>query len=215
MTMQLPLANQLKKQAHRDVAHLQDELIQMAYELESDLVLHGGTAIWRCYGGNRFSEDLDFYGNAEKLEKELEDLTRTRGLRINKNKKTDKLLFSKITDGQCEVRLEINRTVRKKPTAAPYRKIDGSFLTVLTLTPEELILEKINAYNNRRLIRDAYDLFHLSTLASDAPGLQQKMRTFLSNPPLPMDEKNLKTIVYTGAVPTFEQIKQALKRRWA
>ncbi len=213
--MHLSLANQLKKQAHRNIARLQDELVQLAYELENDLVLHGGTAIWRCYGGNRFSEDLDFYGNTDQLEKELDGLTRARGLRITKLKKTENLLFCKITDSQCEVRLEVNRSVRKNPTAAAFRKLDGSFTTALTLTPEELILEKTDAYANRRLIRDAYDLFHLSSLCPDTPDVQKNMRAFLSDPPSPLDEKNLKTIVYTGAVPTFGQIIQALRRRWA
>lgn len=212
--MQLPLAHQLKKQAYRQVAALQDELVQLAYELENDLVLHGGTAIWRCYGGNRFSEDLDFYGNANTLEEKLEEHAEKRGLKINKLKKTENLLFCKITDGQCEVRLEVNRSVKKTPTAAPFLKLDGSFLTVLTLTPEELILEKTRAYTNRRLIRDAYDLFHLSSRVTDENAVKKAMQSFLAQPPIPIDEKNLKTIIYSGAVPTFDQIIQALKRRW-
>ena len=59
--MRIPLANKLKKRLHSETAFLQDEVIDIVYGLEPNAVLHGGTAIWRCYQGNRFSEDLDFY----------------------------------------------------------------------------------------------------------------------------------------------------------
>ncbi|MEM1546291.1 MAG: nucleotidyl transferase AbiEii/AbiGii toxin family protein [Candidatus Methanomethylicia archaeon] len=31
------------------------------YNSFPEAVIHGGTAIWRCYGSNRFSEDVDVY----------------------------------------------------------------------------------------------------------------------------------------------------------
>ena len=37
---------------------LQDEVMQIVYGIDSKAVLHGGTSIWRCYGGKGFPEDL-------------------------------------------------------------------------------------------------------------------------------------------------------------
>ena len=58
---QIPLALRLRKQVHRNVAVAQDIIVKELYGVFERAVLHGGTAIWRCYGGNRFSEDVDFY----------------------------------------------------------------------------------------------------------------------------------------------------------
>ncbi|MFH1246948.1 MAG: nucleotidyl transferase AbiEii/AbiGii toxin family protein, partial [Candidatus Micrarchaeota archaeon] len=63
--MNFPLANKLKKRLHLETATLQDEVVDLIYSISSP-VLHGGTAIWRCYAGNRFSEDLDFYMPRDK-----------------------------------------------------------------------------------------------------------------------------------------------------
>ena len=44
------------------LAELQYEVIDIIYNrVEPDATLYGGTAIWRCYGGNRFSEDIHIY----------------------------------------------------------------------------------------------------------------------------------------------------------
>ena len=53
--MEIKEASQLEK------AKLEDTVIELLYSRHKDLVLHGGTSIWRCYSGNRFSRDLDFY----------------------------------------------------------------------------------------------------------------------------------------------------------
>ena len=52
------------------LAELQDEVIDIIYNrVEPDATLYGGTAIWRCYGGNRFSEDIDIYLSNRGLNK--------------------------------------------------------------------------------------------------------------------------------------------------
>ena len=57
----IPLILRLKKSAHKDIAAAQDLIVSALYEVFNDSVLHGGTSIWRCYKGNRFSEDVDAY----------------------------------------------------------------------------------------------------------------------------------------------------------
>ena len=44
------------------LAELQDYVIDIIYDyFHPDALLYGGTAIWRCFGGMRFSDDLGLY----------------------------------------------------------------------------------------------------------------------------------------------------------
>ena len=45
---------------------MQDRFIETVYSFDPSLILHGGTAIWRCYSGNRFSFDIDGYITSKK-----------------------------------------------------------------------------------------------------------------------------------------------------
>lgn len=211
--MKLSLERRLKKKAHVDVARLQDELVSVAYELDNNAVLHGGTAIWRCYGGKRFSEDIDLYAGAAGKWDEISQTISARGLEASKLKKTGNLLYAKVVNAGVEVRLEVNFAVRKKGVLADYEKADGSFLQVLTLPPEELFLEKIAAYSNRRFARDLYDLAHLSPLV-DEKIVCKEAKKFVANIAKPVDVENLKAIVYEGNIPSFEQLRGALEGRW-
>jgi len=211
--MIIPLEKRLKKRMHVEIARLQDETVEILYGIENGLVMHGGTAVWRCYGGNRFSEDLDFYcRNIGRIEDGLKTKLEERGLMIPKFKKTANLVFCKISNGSVDVRVEINHAVRKPAIVKSYEKCDGSFMDVLTLSPEDLILEKIEAYESRRFIRDIYDVYHLSNYATGG----KKLASFVASAiKAPVDEENLNAIVYTGKIPSFNQIVEALRRRFA
>ncbi|MFH1285133.1 MAG: nucleotidyl transferase AbiEii/AbiGii toxin family protein [Candidatus Micrarchaeota archaeon] len=214
--MILPLEKRLKKRLHIEIARLQDEVVEILYGVENDLVFHGGTAIWRCYQGNRFSEDLDFYcKNIEKVERQFREKISERGLTVLKFKKTANLVFCKISNGSTEIRVEINYAVKKKAVVKNYEKTDGSLMDVFTLSPEELVLEKIGAYENRRFIRDIYDIYHLSNYLTEREMVKKEVVKLLALPKLPADEKNLKAIVYAGKIPSFKQILEELRRRFA
>src|SRR3989338_8635212 len=114
--MKIPLNNRLKRQLHKDIAELQDIVVETVYSLEENAVLHGGTAIWRCFTGNRFSEDLDFYLKPKAdfkglLEKRLFPL----GIKITKFRKTENAVYSKIEKEKTSVALEIALREYKKP----------------------------------------------------------------------------------------------------
>jgi len=211
--MEIPLANKLKKKTHLEVALLQDEVVEVMYNAfaEFELVLHGGTAIWRCYQGNRFSEDLDFYAKTSEGFKEL--FTKEadkRNLLVLKFKESENTVFAKVSNEEVEVQLEIAKRKAVKKVIAPYEKANGGKINIYTLPIEELIVEKMNAYNSRKLIRDIYDVYHLSELAKSNP---TEMKKFLQHLPAPVDEKNLKTIVYSGIAPTFTQMVEILQAR--
>jgi len=213
--MRIPLENKLKKRLHVEIGRLQDEVVDIIYSSEENAVLHGGTALWRCYSGNRFSEDLDFYLKAnEKFEKEFRKKLESRGLKLLKYKKTANAVYSKISNGNVEVRFEAALRKIKEFEVREYERIDGSFSNVFVLSPEMLLEEKLEAYKNRKLIRDIYDVFMLSSVVAENKKINIKIKEFLKKVPEPVDEKNLKTIIFSGAVPSFEQIISALKRRF-
>ena len=213
--MRIPLENKLKKRLHVEIGRLQDEVIDIVYSLEEKAVLHGGTALWRCYSGNRFSEDLDFYLNADKkFEIEFKQKLESRGLQLLKYKKTANAVYSKISNGIVEVRFEAVLRKIKGFEVREYERIDGTFSNVFTLSAEKLLLEKLEAFKNRKLIRDLYDVFMLSSFVSENKNITSKVKDFLNKVPEPADEKNLKTIIFSGAVPSFDQMVNSLKRRF-
>jgi len=214
--MIIPLEKRLKTRLHADIARLQDEVLEIACSIDPALILHGGTAVWRCYGGNRFSEDIDLYcADVGKIEAELPGRITGRGLSMPKLKKTANLIFCKISNGSVEVRLEINFSKGAEPVVRQYEKTDGTFMSILTLSEENLLLEKMHAYAGRRFIRDIYDVYHLSVQIRDDVEVKMAISKFLESIQEPVDEKNLKAIIYSGAVPSFRQIAEALRRQFA
>lgn len=213
--MAIPLEKRLRKRLHTETAMLQDEVMDTLYSIENKLVLHGGTAIWRCYGGNRFSEDLDFYcKNVHEIERQLNKKINERGIVLQKFKKTENLIFCKISNGAVEVRIEINFSATKNAVARQYEKTDGSLMDVFTLSEEELILEKISAYESRKFIRDIYDVYYLSGRIKDNAKVMNRLKKALLSLPEPVDESNLRVLLYSGAMLSFNQIRESLKRRF-
>ena len=213
--MDIPLEKWLRKRLHVDVGRLQDEVMEAAYALDGSLVFHGGTAIWRCFSGNRFSEDLDMYSSHPgRIADGLGEILSSRALTLSRLKRTGNLIFAKITDGEAEVRLEINTSVKKNGVATRYEKMNGSRMDVLCLSPEELVVEKASAYKNRRFVRDLYDIYHLSERVDGSPGAEAAVSSLLSGFRPPLDEANLSSLVYSGAVPSVPQMLLALRRRF-
>ncbi|MCR4335218.1 MAG: nucleotidyl transferase AbiEii/AbiGii toxin family protein [archaeon] len=210
--MDLPLNNQLKKRSQIELAQLQDEVIDIIYSINQKAVLHGGTAIWRCYDGSRFSEDLDFYVKlTSDFEEKLAKETTKRGFSITKLRKTDNTIFAKITNGKTVVSIELVLR-EKKGTVVFYNNADGTSLNILSLTKEELLLEKAIAFKNRKLIRDIYDVYFLMQ-TTPIENIKPELREITEKFENPADEKNLKALIYKGVTPTFRQMIEAIKRR--
>jgi predicted nucleotidyltransferase component of viral defense system len=211
--MAVPLEKRLRKRLHAEIGMLQDELVDVVYALDAKAVLHGGTAVWRCYGGNRFSEDLDFYVSKPKSVREkLAGKMDQRGLQLLKFKETKNLFFAKVSDGRIEVRLELNFSRKRSGVAMAFERIDGSFTHVLTLSAGQLALEKAEAYQARRFARDLYDVFFLARQVEKPQTISAEVQKLLERAGRPVDEKNLKAIVFSGAIPTFEQMVQGIRR---
>lgn len=213
--MKLPLEKRLKKRAHLAVGRLQDEVMEVLYSVSPHFVFHGGTCIWRCYAGCRFSEDLDLYLSRlpAGFQSALSAALLSRGLSISKFKQTESLVFCKIQSPEAEMRVEINFSKCPPAVPMPYEKMDGSALIVNAVPLSNLIIEKAHAYLGRRSIRDIYDVYFLSAGMEDkktAHELASMIRKFQP----PADESNLAAIVYSGVAPSFSAMLQALKGRF-
>ena len=209
----LPIAKQLKKRTQIEMAFLQDEIMDIMYSVSDNLVLHGGTAIWRCYSGKRFSEDLDFYSwDFPKLLPLLRNTVESHGLIVQKIKDTGNVIFSSISNGNETVKVEINHAVQITGTQMPYVLTDGSTMEVLSLTADQFIVEKISAYSDRKYIRDLYDIYHLVNTNALLDSTKQKLSDFIRSVETPVDAAVLKTIVYMGLPPSLDSMKLAIMR---
>jgi predicted nucleotidyltransferase component of viral defense system len=116
--------------------------------------------------------------------------------------------------GETNLKVEINH--KKKglnTTVTRFEKADGTYTDVLTLPPEDLILEKINAYSDRRFIRDIYDIYILSSYVENPEKIREKTTEFLKNIKKPLNENQLAALIYEGPVPSFNNMITIIKGR--
>jgi len=212
--MRIPLYQKLKKKSHKEIALAQDILVIELYKKFPDAVIYGGTAIWRCYGSNRFSEDVDVYlpkkyKNKEILEEFFEQLKGS-GLKLTKFKLTKDALFSELNYGEAEIRLE---AVFKEVESflKSFELTDGNSINVLTLSAEDFILEKILAYKKRKMVRDLYDIYFLLNFVSDREKINNKLKDFAESIEKPLDEKNLPALIISGVSPKVDEMIKVVK----
>ncbi len=209
--MNIPLQKLLKKQSQVELAFLQDEALEIVHSLDENAVFHGGTCIWRCYNGKRFSEDLDFYSSKKFEEKDFFIEVKKRGLFLTKFRKTDNSVYSKISSNRVECSIEFALR-KKKGMLLDYIRADGNINGVFGLSKEDLIIEKANAFSNRKLVRDIYDVYFL-TANCDIKKISFDLKKIIENWSEPVDEKNLKALIYLGVTPNYNQMLQTIKRR--
>lgn len=209
----IPLQARLKREIHRKIAYAQDIIIREVYSVFPTAVLHGGTAIWRCYQGKRFSEDLDFYlvKDNKKIDALFENLQK-KGFNIPKKKVSDMSIYSELEIDRTSVRLEA--TFQKiKGVICDYELSDGNIISIYSLTPEQFIAEKVNTYLKRLKVRDLWDVFFLLKVVEN-PQKIKEIGNLIKNYEKPIDQDNLQTILLEGLVPTTQEIFDYIKRKW-
>ena len=103
----IPLILRLRKEIHKKIAEAQDLIVQEMLNSFNSVVLHGGTAIWRCYKGNRFSEDIDVYiqKDINKINLFFKNLEK-KGFVIKKKRIKENSLFSDLQFNRVSVKFE-------------------------------------------------------------------------------------------------------------
>lgn len=210
----IPLEKRLKKAAHKKLAFAQDLIIGIIYTHFPRAVVHGGTAIWRCYNGNRFSEDIDVYVSKKSNEDKIFDnfliSLKSRGFVVKKFKRTANSIFSKFELSGVEIRFEAVFRDIKNFLVKPFELADGTFANVYTLSPEDLLLEKSLAYKSRKKIRDLYDIWFLSNLV-DVTKIKQHLDFSVEEP---KDYGSLKALIIFGAIPSIKDLVEGVSL-WA
>jgi predicted nucleotidyltransferase component of viral defense system len=195
------------------VAKLQDRLVNFIYDvIDPHAVLYGGTAIWRCYSGNRFSEDIDIYLSRD-IDFEKVDFGR-HGLSVKWRDPDDKFRI-KLSDGVCDVSLDSKVVdMYGSSIAKQYETVNGMYRVVYTFRPEELLVRKMEAYAGRRYVRDMYDIFHLTNFVDrNDYYVRDSLGKFLDKIKSPSDPAILSTLIYKGdSSLTYDRIVDYLKR---
>ncbi|MCL5430238.1 MAG: nucleotidyl transferase AbiEii/AbiGii toxin family protein [Candidatus Marsarchaeota archaeon] len=214
--MKLPILKVLKKRDYRELAAFQDTIVGILYQADSTVILHGGTCVWRCFGGSRFSSDIDVYirskSNLERIKENITATASDYGVKIEKIKDTGNLIFMAFSSGDTYLKVEINYVKDTlHPIATRFEKVDGTYTEVLALLPEDLLLEKIAAYSDRLFIRDIYDIYVLSSYVKKSGETKKAVAKFIKSIKRPINESDLKSLVYEGPVPTFQGMIEYIK----
>ena len=211
--IKIPLQAKLKREIHRRIAYAQDLIVNEVYFVFDKAVLHGGTAIWRCYNGKRFSEDLDFYlpNDKKKIEFLFENLKKV-GFEIKKKKISENSIYSELELNRLLVRLEA--TFQKiSGIICDYEMSDGNIISIYSLTPESFLVEKSSAYLKRFKVRDLWDVFFLLKFVGDPEAIKE-IGNLIKNYKRPLDEEDLKVILLEGIVPSANEMIDYIKRKW-
>ena len=212
----IPLSARLKKRVHREVAFAQDVVVSEAFDAFPDTVLHGGTAIWRCYDGARFSEDVDAYlpGYSEEAGRRFRRGLAAKGVKELKFKATSSTIFGRFELGGAAVSFE--GALRQPPSRVVrgYETLGGGRMMVAVLPAEGLLAEKAATYLHRRKVRDLYDVFFLLEKAEIDQAAAKSLQALSRGYEPPADAAQLKATILEGAVPTPEEMINGV-RRWA
>ena len=120
-----------------------------------NFILKGGTALYLCYGLDRFSEDIDLDGREKGLETLVAGFCEACGYSFRVAKKTETVERCFVHYGNEGKPLKIEASFRRKTIDPAETQIVNG---ILVYNIEPLCIMKINAYTNRDKIRDLYDV---------------------------------------------------------
>ncbi|MEM3415661.1 MAG: nucleotidyl transferase AbiEii/AbiGii toxin family protein [Thermoproteota archaeon] len=212
----MTIYEELNTEEQKRIAMLQDTAIDIVDKAIKNYVLHGGTAIWRCYNGDRFSYDLDFYFYEKKVCQKLAASANTYRLRLECADK--KKIYAKLYGYNTYVGIQADRK-KVACTTASFLKYNNSSITVSVLSPTSIFLEKISAYRDRFESKDLYDLYLLArgdsakAYSIDKSKVKGKLTGLLGGFKKPSDNWNdLELMILHGRLPKLEDALLYLKK---
>lgn len=142
----------------------------------NEIIFKGGTALYKCFGLDRFSEDLDFNvikeTNLDKIEKglksfkldyEKEEKSFERSKKISFKIKGP--LYNGSRNSLCKIELDFS--LREEVDLKPLTKKIGAFMEeipsfeILVMNQKEILAEKFRTILTRKKARDVYDIYFL------------------------------------------------------
>ena len=175
----------------------------LLYSLSDDrrsLVFKGGTALYKFYNLNRFSEDLDFDAIGKRLDSDkiIKKIIRNLELSGMQRALPEKIEYSNETNIRFAIRgplydgsknsmsrVTINISKRERPLSYSMKLLISAFpeipsfeLSVLNI--EEIAAEKIRCIITREKPRDIYDLWFLSKkgITLDVSLINKKLKIY-------------------------------------
>ena len=207
----MSIYEKLDKPEKRIRADLEDKVINIIYSVTNKAVFHGGTCVWRCFGGERFSKDIDIYIENEKVVRKIIDYLNYNGYRTKLSipafsKDNIKFCFYKVK-GILDLQIAI---VDIDGNLNEYETLRGSKISINTIDPEDIILEKIDAYNDRLEARDLYDIWILTKNYRITEKSWSDLDTFIYSIKPCINYNDLIQNIY-GARPSFEKMVEDIK----
>lgn len=217
---------EITNEAQMKRAVLEDQALDLIVKNYGTFVLHGGTSIWRCYGGNRFSRDLDFYSNLpiseeSVFQKAIHKLLIENGYSIREEKYNNKTQTLHVIFRGNDTTGKLDITFKSaKGHAVEYLRVDGSKKIILALGPGELLTEKIDTYLNKYArgteeIHDLYDIIVLKDkVGKPSKDMHKKIENFITEikDRPPKNENDLRQLILSGVTPNFKDMISILER---
>ena len=143
----------------------------------SEIIFRGGTSLQKCFGLDRFSEDLDFTASEnfsrERIKRALNEVGRFYPTSLSESENIGSVSFKMKIEGPLfhgplsmqTIRIEIS--LREKVSLHPLNRIitplysDLQPYMVVFMDPKEIMSEKIRALMTRTKARDLYDTYFL------------------------------------------------------
>lgn len=201
----------------------QDMLLAFVVDNFTGAVMHGGTCIWRCYGGRRYSKDLDFYLGvpAERgitlVRKAFMDAGfALKEFHFDRASNTLVIVERREIEGKADFTFSrVNGAVK-----ANYARINGTAMEISALDPEGLLQEKISAHLDKYgrgadEVQDLYDVYYLTSLvrAPSAHAAEAAKRLVSEVKRPPRNERQLANYMLKGeAAPSFRQLMESITR---
>ncbi|BCB96854.1 hypothetical protein JZK55_17760 [Dissulfurispira thermophila] len=178
---------------------MQDLIRQERFEIEvldrlrsgrflDSLIFTGGTMLRLCYGLNRFSIDLDFYLYKEIDARDYfrrlkEYLSRYYVIKDAENKFYTMIFEIKSKDFPRSLKIEIRKKTGKFKTdlSIAYSKYADKQVLVRSLSLEEVMMSKIEAFLGRKEIRDVFDMEFLVKRGIEIKASKDEIKRLIDN----------------------------------
>lgn len=206
-----------ENEEYRKKAVLEDMLVGVVYRYSNRFTLHGGTCVWRCYKGNRFSRDVDFYfdlagRDRSEFTKDLVKHLKGAGFLIKEKGYSLTDTLSVVVETNTKCKLDINFKY-KEGNAIDYMMVDDSMMKVIGLSADALIEEKINVHIEKTQkgaseIQDLYDVWLLKDKVKLSHDIMERLR-FLAETTKksrPSNANSLSALILSGLAPSVEQM---------
>jgi hypothetical protein len=151
-------------------------LFIISKKFSNEIIFKGGTALYKCFGLDRFSEDLDFNvikeTNLEKIEQGLKPFKLNYEKEEKSFERNKKIIFrikGPLYNGSRNslCKLELDFSLREEVELKPVTKKIGTFMEeipsfdILVMNQKEILAEKFRAILTRKKARDLYDIYFL------------------------------------------------------